>query len=361
MNVLHIDEQRGWRGGEQQAAYLIRGLAQRGHAALVAGRTNEPFVGYDYGEEPIARIPAPFLGEVDLWTAWRLAKAVRRFNIDILHAHSSHAHTLACLARHLAGQGKVVVSRRVDFAPSNAPFSRWKYRLPDRIVAISNRIADVLRQFGVDEARLRIVHSCIDPARFDVAPLPRDELGVPEGVPLLGNVAALVGHKDHATLLAAMPAVLSALPDLHLVIAGEGKLRPDVESLIAGLDIGGSVHLLGYRNDVPAILRTVDAFVLSSKEEGLGTSVLDAMACGLPVVATAGGGIPEMVEHERTGLLAPVQAPEALADAIVRVFREPNLAAALGSNGQALVHERFTVDKMVEGNLRVYEELIEAQ
>ncbi|MCP4645920.1 MAG: glycosyltransferase [bacterium] len=358
MNLLHIDEQLGWRGGEQQASYLMRGLAARGHTIVIAGRGNGEFLHRDHGFEPAARIAVPCHGEIDLYTAWRLARVIRAHNIHIVHAHSSHAHTYACAARALARHGHAVVSRRVDFVPRNNTFSRWKYQWPDHVVAISDRIADVMRAFGVPGDKLTTVHSCIDPGRFDVAPLSRTDLGVPEDVPLLGNVAALVGHKDHTTLLEAMPRVLDAVPNLHLVIAGEGKLRPQLEEQIARLGIQDSVHLLGYRKDVPNLLHALDVFVMSSKEEGLGTSVLDAMACELPVAATAGGGIPEMVRHEQTGLLVPTQEPPALADAIIRLFREPDFAARLAAAGKALVHERFTVDTMVEGNLRVYERLL---
>jgi glycosyltransferase involved in cell wall biosynthesis len=258
----------------------------------------------------------------------------------------------------MAGRGKVVVSRRVDFPPEKHWFSRWKYRQPDRIIAISDRIARVLLDFGFDRDKVAVVHSGIDPARLEVDPLPRRELGVPEEVPLLGNVAALVDHKDHATLLAAMPHVLHDLPNLHLVIAGEGELRPQLEAQIHRLNLGGAVHVLGYRKDVPRLLRALDAFVLSSKLEGLGTSILDAMACGLPVVATAAGGIPEMVVHEQTGLLVPAQQPEALAAAVVRIFRDCEEARKLAQAGKELVHRRFTVERMVEGNLRVYESLL---
>ncbi|MBN2307618.1 MAG: glycosyltransferase [Candidatus Hydrogenedentes bacterium] len=361
MNILHIDEQSGWRGGEQQASYLIRGLAQRGHTVLLAGRPDGAFLAAHHGVDDAVRIPAAFRGEWDLATAWKLARAVRRHRVDILHAHTSHAHTHAYLAKRMAGRGLVVVSRRVDFVPRQDFLNRWKYRLPDHIIAISERIGDVMRAFGVPPAKLSVVHSCIDPARFDVEPLPRAALGVPDGVPLLGNVAALVGHKDQATLLDAMPAVLRELPDLHLVIAGEGELRGALETQIERLGIGHAVQLLGYRDDVPRLLRALDAFVMSSKEEGLGTSVLDAMVCGLPVAATAGGGIPEMVADGQTGLLVPVQDPPALAAAIVRLFRDRALARRLGDNAKAMVVDRFTVDRMVEGNLRVYEELLGAQ
>ncbi|MDX9975458.1 MAG: glycosyltransferase family 4 protein [FCB group bacterium] len=355
MNILHIDEQTGWRGGEQQAHYLIAGLARHGHWNFLAGRRGSPFLAH--GDPNMVRIEAPFAGELDLFTAFKLARAIRNHEIDIIHAHTSHAHTHACLARAIAGRGRVVVSRRVDFEPKRNVFNRWKYRAPDRVVAISERIGEVLRAFGVRPPQLVVVHSAIDPMRFDVSPLPRAELGIPEDVPVLGNVAALVGHKDHATLIAAMPHVLRKIPNLRLVVAGEGELRPAIEAQIAELGVGHAVTLLGYRKDVPHILRALDAFVLSSKLEGLGTSVLDAMVCGLPVVATAGGGIPEMITHEECGLLAPPQEPEALAEAIVRVFQDPGLADRMGKNARQRVLEHFTVDRMVEGNLRVYESL----
>jgi glycosyltransferase involved in cell wall biosynthesis len=356
VNVLHIDEQTGWRGGEQQAHYLIEGLARRGHVNVLAGRPGSPFLAA--GDGDCARVEAPFAGELDPWTALKLARAVRRYAVDIIHAHTSHAHTQACLAQAIARRGRVVVSRRVDFVPRGNAFNRWKYRRPDRVVAISERIGEVMRRFGLEAPQLAVVHSAIDPARFDVPPLERAALGVPEGAPLVGNVAALVGHKDHATLIAAMPHVLRERPDVRLVVAGEGILRPRLEAQIADLGVGHAVTLLGYRRDVPRLLRALDVFVLSSKEEGLGTSVLDAMACSLPVAATAGGGIPEMVIHEECGLLSPPQNPEALAQSILRLLGDAELAKRLGENGRRRLLERFTVDRMVEGNLRVYEEAL---
>jgi len=358
MNVLHIDEQRGWRGGEQQAGYLIRGLNRRGHTVFTAGRPGSAFLATDHGVSDMVRIAVPFRTEVDPWTAYVLARAVLRHRIDILHAHTSHAHTAACMARALAGRGKVVVSRRVDFRPRNNAFNRWKYRAPDHVVAVSEFIGSIMRDFGVEAGRLSVVHSGTDPGRFDVAPLTRAELGVPEGVPLLGNVAALVGHKDHPTLLRAMPIILRELPDLRLVLIGEGHLRPQVEALIAELGIAGSVVMLGYRKDVPRILRALDAFVLSSKEEGFGGAALEAMAAGLPVVSTAAGGMPETVVHEKTGLLTPVGDSPALAQAVIRVFRDHSLVDALRKNLAGQV-QAFSMDRMVEGNLAVYERLLQ--
>lgn len=358
MITLHIDEQLGWRGGEQQASYLVRGLAERGHTVIVAGRKRGLFLQRDHGVDGLVKLAAPFVGELDLYTVLKLARAVRRHAVDVIHAHTGHAHHYACLARRFAGRGKVVVSRRVDFVPSRNFVTRWKYSQPDRIIAVSEFIARVLRRYGVDDSRLTVVHSAQDPARFDVAPAPRASLDVPDTAPLLVCVAALVGHKDHATLLNAMPAVLRRIPDLHLVLVGEGRLRSAIEDKIRDLNLAENVRLLGHRDDVPRILRAADAFVLSSKMEGFGGVCLEAMLCGLPVVACAAGGIPESVRHEETGLLVPPRNPDALAEAVLRVFREPDLARQLVANAHRLVERQGTVEKMVEGNLRVYEGLL---
>jgi glycosyltransferase involved in cell wall biosynthesis len=230
--------------------------------------------------------------------------------------------------------------------------------MPNHFVAVAPAIADVMRDYGVEGSRLTVVSSATDPSRFDVPPLPREALGVPEGAPLLGNVAALVGFKDQTTLLDAMPFVLQALPSLHLVIAGEGNLRPRLEAQIAWLGLEGAVHLLGHRNDVPRLLRALDAFVLSSNLEGRGGAVLEAMICEVPVVATAVGGLPELVVHEKTGFLSPVGDADSLATNITRVFQEPALAREMASRAAALVRGKFCVDAMVEGNIRVYERVL---
>ncbi|NUM53099.1 MAG: glycosyltransferase [Candidatus Hydrogenedentes bacterium] len=357
MNVLHIDEQSGWRGGEQQASYLIRGLAERGHRCFIAGKPDSEFLARDHGVQDLVRIPVPCRGEFDIVTACKLSRAVRKHAIDILHAHSSHAITYAALAKKIAGRGRVVASRRVDFPPNANVFSQWKYNQPDRIVAISGCIARVMRDFGIPESKLCTVHSGIDLKRFDVDPLHRAELGIPEGVPLAGNVAALVGHKDHETLLNAVPHVLKEIPRFCLVIAGEGPLRPQLEAQIDRLDIRHAVTLLGQRNDVPRLLRALDLFVMSSSEEGLGTSVLDAMACGVPVVATNAGGIPEMVRDGETGLLVHVGNSAALGSAIAGLLHDAGQMRRMIEAAYELVRTRFTADAMVSGNLAVYDSL----
>ncbi|HQH50790.1 MAG TPA: glycosyltransferase [Candidatus Hydrogenedentes bacterium] len=312
VRTLHLDEQRGWRGGEQQASYLIKGLAQRGHFVAVGGHPDGEFTQRDHGIQNLTRITCPFRGEIDLLTAWRLAKAVKSLDIDILHAHTSHAHTLACLARMFARRAKVMVTRRVDFAPRANVINRWKYEFPDRIVCVSQCIADILREFGVSGAKLSVVNSAQDPARFDVTPCTRAELGLPEEAPLFGNVGAFVGHKDHATLIEAMSVVKKTLPGAHLALVGDGELRGAIEAQVAAAGLSPSVTFLGYRTDVPRILPVLDAFVLSSKQEGFGGVCAEAMFSGVPVVSTDAGGMIETVKPGITGLMVPSKTPQPL-------------------------------------------------
>jgi glycosyltransferase involved in cell wall biosynthesis len=173
---------------------------------------------------------------------------------------------------------------------------------------------------------------------------------------VVGNVAALTDHKDHATLLEAAPLVLARVPSARFVVVGDGDLRHALEARAAALGLGDRWIWTGFRSDVDALLPCFAVFCLSSRSEGLGTSVLDAMNFGLAVVATAAGGIPEAVEDGLTGRVVPIQDPRALADALVDLLADPVRRDAMGRAGRRRFEERFTVDRMVEETLRVYEE-----
>lgn len=357
MHVLHLDEQRTWRGGEQQASWLIRGLVASGHEVTIVARPESAFIQSDHGGLSIKRIAMALRSEFDVWSAWRIAKIVNDSGVDILHAHTSHAHSIACIARVLAGTGKVVVSRRVGFTPKDNPINRWKYKLPDKFISVSEMVNHVLAEFGVAESKREMVYSSIDLRTLDVEPLTRSELGVPESAPLLVSAGALVGHKDIHNLVSAIPAVLQAYPDAQLLIAGEGELRGTIEQHIEDLGLVESVALLGHRTDVPRLVRAADVYVSSSWSEGLGTSLLEALGCQVPVVATVAGGVPEMVINGETGYLVPNRDSNALSASIIEALGNPEKAREMAKNGRRLVEDKFIVERMVEGTLRVYESL----
>lgn len=358
MNILHLDEQTGWRGGEQQASWLIQGTAKKGHAIWIAGKANSPFLNAEHGGAPVVRVAAPFWNEVDPVTIWKLAQLCMHEQIDIIHAHSSHTHMIAALVGILASRPSVVVSRRVSFPPKTDFINRWKYRAPDRILAVSQKVADVLTEYGLSEEQVIRVYSSIDVERLNVEPADRATFGISEEVPLLFNAGALVGHKDQATLLDAVAGLRDRVPAFHLLIAGEGALRASLENQITALELEDCVTLAGHREDVPQWMQAADCYVSSSWSEGLGTSVLEALASGTPVVAAEAGGIPEMVRPGETGYLVPNKDPEALADAIAACLESPEEARNMAVTGQQQVLKVFSTEKMVEDTLAQYHALV---
>jgi glycosyltransferase involved in cell wall biosynthesis len=200
------------------------------------------------------------------------------------------------------------------------------------------------------------VHDGIDVAKIGRLPAVdiHAEFWLPHGVPVIVNVGALVAHKGQKHLLEAMPRLRRAVPDAHLVIFGEGELRGALEKQIKELRLDKHVLLAGFREDVLQIMKSADLFVMSSVTEGLGSTVLDAMAMRLAVVGTTAGGIPEAVLHGETGLLVPPADSRALADAMTRLLKDPDLRSAMGEKGYARVERHFGVAPFLEGTLKAY-------
>lgn len=357
--ILHIDLERGWRGGQQQVAYLVAQLQALGLPCTLACRAGEPLHRCAQAEGwPVVPLRSLAHG------AWALSGLVRRKGVGIVHAHSARSQNLGLLLKLRHPGLRLVVSRRVDFHRHPGALSGWKYRtaLVSRWLAVSDKVRTVLLADGVPAGRIAVVHSGVDVARFQAPAEPaalaalRTELGLTAEDFVVGHVGALVPHKDQATLLRAFALAARERPGLRLLIAGEGELRPGLEALAAELGIGERVRMPGFRDDLPRLLHLFDLFVMSSQEEGLGTSVLDAMAAGRAVVVTDAGGLPEMVQPERNGLLVPRRDPEALAAAIGRLADDVALRAACAAHNREDV-ARFSARATAEKTLAVYRAL----
>ena len=340
--------------------YLMKGLLARGHCAACACRPGSAMA-ERCEREDVQHYEISMRGELDLPAALRLRGVARELDTQIIHAHTAHAHPMAAIAALGRSGCHCVVSRRVDFALKRNPLSKLKYRFGvDRYIAISQAVRQVMIGGGVRADRIAVAHSGIDLARFDVEFNEdlRSELGIPPGAAVVGNIAALVDHKGQRYLLDAVPLVLEHRPEAWFVIAGDGELREPLERQAADLGIAGRVLFLGYRSDVPSLLKMFDVFVMPSHLEGLCTSLLDAMAMGLPIVATDAGGIPEIVRDGVNGLTVPAKNPPALAEAIVAMIGDPERAARLAGEGRRIAGEEFSSDVMVEKTLAVYRELL---
>lgn len=250
----------------------------------------------------------------------------------------------------------LVASRRVDFHLQAHSFSRWKYRQVDVFIAASEAIRAILVHDGISAAQIEVVHDGIDVERIANVPAidAHREFWLPHGAPVVVNVGALVAHKGQKHLVDAMSRVVRDVPDAHAIIFGEGELRGALEKQIKDRNLGKQIILTGFREDVLQLVKSADLFVMSSVTEGLGSTVLDAMAMKLAVVGTTAGGIPEAVVPGKTGLLVAPGDPKALATAIVRLLKTPALRRQMGEAGYARVAERFGVNRLVEGTLGVY-------
>ena len=250
----------------------------------------------------------------------------------------------------------LVAARRVDFHLRGNSLSRWKHRQVDCYIAASEAIRQMLLADGVPEDRTVTVHEGIDVEHVQAAPPVNihEAFWLPHQAPVVGNVAALVPHKGQRHLIEAARLVVRDIPDVRFVILGEGELREQLERQIREYHLEKHVLLPGFRIDVLGCIKGFDLFAMSSVTEGLGTSLLDAMACSRAIVATRAGGIPEVVEDGVTGILTAPRDHAAMAQAIVRLLGDAQARERMGAAGLARVQEHFTVDRMVAQTAAVY-------
>jgi len=352
VSVMHIDTERGWRGGERQVLWLVDSLVRRGNRCVIAARPGEPLAQRAL-ELGLRVLPCAPRWEFDPVAAVSLARFIRRDQIEIVHAHTAHAASIALLC---ARDAKVVITRRVDFRVHRHWISRLKYRRAKAIIAISDAVAESLVASGIDRAQIQIIQSGVDLSRC----VTRSDshslrlLGIPEGAQLVVMVAALARHKDPLTFVLAMRSVLERAPDTHALLIGDGPLRHTVESVIRRLGLERNVHVAGYRRDAESLMAAADVVALSSANEGLGTVLIDALWMGKAVAATSAGGIPEIVQHERSGLLSPPGDSAALGAAIARLISDSALRARFGSAGRARA-AAFCVERTATRTALVYQ------
>ena len=357
VSVLHIDTERGWRGGERQVLWLAESLVRSGNQCVIAARPNEPLA-LRAAELGLRVLPCSPRWEFDPVAASMLSRFIRREGIQVVHAHTAHAASIALLC---AGDAQTVITRRVDFRVGRDWVSKLKYRRASAVIAISDAVADALVASGIDSRQIEIIPSGIDLTRC----VPRADvrtlrlLGIPENALLVVMVAALVRHKDPLTFVNAMKTVVSAIPNAHALMIGDGPLRPEVERAIAQSGLGENVHLAGYRTDADTLLTAADVVALSSREEGLGTVLIDALWMGKPIAATRAGGIPEIVEDGSCGLLSPPEDGPALGLTISRLLMDGALRTRFSIAGRARA-SAFSVERTASRTALVYERVTAA-
>jgi glycosyltransferase involved in cell wall biosynthesis len=295
------------------------------------------------------------------------ARFIRLRDFDIVHAILPNSYFIAVLVNALSGWRPLVVSRvsqnwyHHDHRLFQFVERHILHRAADAAIGNSGAILEELRGEGVPDQKLSLVHNGIDVTAFDVEMVERSEaraqLNVPNDILVLSSVANLHVYKGHADLIEALYIMGVALDQNWLLLVAGADVNGSLDKLRCLVDergLTGNIRFLGQRLDVPLILSAADIHVSASHSEGFPNNILEAMAAGLPVVATNVGGVPEQVLHGVTGLLAPARNPVALSEAMSALARDPKRRAILGREGRQRVEREFTIERSVAGFEKVY-------
>ena len=358
--IVHVDVEMAWSGGEVQVFHLMEGLRERGHTSVLVCQPGSRCEqeGLDRGFE--VKVVA-MRNDVDLRAVRRLEKAFCEYDAAIVHLHTGRAAWLGGMAARRVGV-RAIATRRMDRRVRRNPKTRLLYsHLVDAVAAISPSVAESLAAGGVARGKIRIIPSVVDPQdlvpntpRADV----RESQGVASDAMVLLVLASLIRRKGIDVLLDALKLLARGGVTPQVWVAGEGPERNRLEIQAASNGLSGSVQFLGFRQDVPDLLNACDVVVVPSRREGLGVCVLEAMAAGQPVVASAVGGIPFALRDDKEGLCVPSDDPAALADALGRVVRDPDLRRRLAAAGRRRIDARFRPDAMVAAYESLYDEVL---
>jgi len=363
LKIVHVETGTNLYGGALQVHYLLRGLAEepdtRNILVCPSGSAIEKASAGNVGK--LHAIPAR--GDLDLPFLFRLASILTKEKPDIVHLHSRRgADVLGGLAARITGT-RCLLTRRVDNPESRLTVS-LKYRLYNRVVTISEEIRDVLISEGLPPGKVSCIHSAVDAERY-TGPWGknnfRKQFGLSGSGPVCGVIAQLIDRKGHRFLIEAIPGILKTVPGAIFLFFGKGPGEKELKKQVRALGLGDTVLFPGFRDDLDDHLGCLDLVIHPALMEGLGVSLLQAAAAAVPMVATRAGGIPEAVVDGVNGSLVDPGDPGALEQAVIRILTDTDLAARLGEGGRQLVHEKFSIEAMVEGNLAVYKQMMNEQ
>lgn len=359
MNVLFLTTHLNAGGITSYLLTLAKGMRERGveiHLASGGGRMEEGFSSLG-----VRLLSLDILTKSELdYRIYKALPQMRRYiqqhNIHVLHAQTRITQVMGHLLKGMTGRSylatchgffKQRLSRRL--------FPCWG----DAVIAISGAVYHhLLRDFHVDARRVVLIKSGIDmgayaPAGEETKRQLRRKYNLGEG-PVIGNIARLSDVKGHDVLIAAMPEVVSRIPSAKLLIAGEGKMEKTLKGMVHTLKMNGHVLLVPVVSRTAEILPALDIFVMPSRQEGLGLSIMEAQAAGLPVIASNVGGIPDLIEPGKTGILVETENPSALAGAIIGLWTNKDRLREMGEAGRESARRHYSADRMVEETLNLY-------
>jgi len=363
MKILQICSARELGGGERHLADLANGLVRRGHDVYAAVIPTSPLLA-ELSSVPTKNIAElPMRNSLNVATGLKLARFVRHHEIEIVHAHVARDYPLAALAARRT-DARLVLTRHVLFRLNR--IHRLTLRRTARVIGVSRAVTEGLRAQRIfDPGKIVLIHNGIDADRFaegreDVARREKSS-NKKLRVGMIGHLAPIKGQED---FVGAAATVRDRHDNVEFIIAGEdksrnGEHRQSIEDLINKLNLNQHMRLLGWVEDISELLPTFDLFVSPSRSEPFGLSIVEAMAAGVPVVATMSEGAQEIIEDHKTGCLVPIGDVEALAKAISELLSDPEERVRLSENARCVVRERFSLDRMLSSTEQVYREALE--
>ncbi len=363
MNILYLTNHLNIGGITSYVLSLAAGMKKRGHGVYVASSGGQCLS--RFSEEGIGYIPIPIKTKKEvspkiLFSMFRLLAALRQEHIDIIHTNSRTTQILGCLLNRKSGIPYV--------STCHGFFKRRFFRLlfpcwGQKIIAISEPVKEhLVKDFKVKAKDIVVIHHGLDVTKYAVystryAIQRKKDLGLGEG-PVVGIVARLSDVKGHAYLIQAMKGVLEKVPQAQLLMVGEGREKENLIKLINRLKIQKNVFLITPTIDTAEVSSIMDIFVLPSLKEGLGLSLMEAMARGLAVIGSDVGGIRSLIQDGANGLLVKSQDTEGLTAAILELLQNPDKATALGKQAQVFIRHNFSSDKMILDTERAYLECL---
>ena len=359
MRTLHIETGRHLYGGAEQVAYLLRELSRDPDWPAEVVCTRDSAILERAREMPLVCHPLPLRGDLDPSFFLRLVRLIRDRQPDVVHVHSRRgADVWGGLAARVC-RIPAVVTRRVD-NPESALAARAKYGLYSRVAVISDAIRGVLLREGVPRDKLVRIPSAVDSQAYqgdcDRDAFLREFDLEPWHVPV-GMIAQFIRRKGHADLVQALPDILQRSPEARVIFFGRGPLEDEVRKRLEQSGMSEAVRFAGFRDDLERILPCLDLVIHPAHMEGLGVSLLQAAAAGVPLVGYQAGGVPEIVRDGESGRLVSCGDIQGLARAASEVLADQDLAAALGRGGRDLVQREFSVPAMAEAYKELYREV----
>lgn len=355
MKILHIDTGKEWRGGQRQALLLHTELLKNGFDSFLACNVKGELI--NHCEKRVIGIT--YRNELDILCIKQLIDMVTEFKPDVIHAHDAHALTPAVIVAWIK-KVPLVHTRRVDFSINRSMLSKLKYsnKHVTKLVAISEAIKNVLINDGIPESKLDVINSGVPAPHKINQPLVKklkSDYDLKDDF-IIGTVANFAPHKDHKTLLNAFELLYQKNQNVKLVMVGDGPLYDETIQHAKGLSSFEKIVFTGHQTSVYEHIELMELFTMSSSEEGLCTSIIDALNCHKPVVATKAGGIPELVKHNHNGLLSDVKNEQQFAENMFQIMTDTELKKRLSKAAKPSA-EPFSAKNMAKRYMDLYTEI----